>query len=188
MNILFIDTETTGTDPKKHALLQIAAEFHKDGTCVEKFSENISQDYAHIDLGALRVNGVSASQVSSYGNPARTVLVKFVDYLLMLNKRYGSFVVCGHNVNFDIEFIKNALVNQGMDNVSALLPYRVLDTATIGLFLNSVGQINTDGKYSLLALLKALNVEVDKDSLHNAVTDVQVTAEVFYKMQQKLRS
>lgn len=185
MNILFIDTETTGTDPSKHALLQVSAVLFSDGKNVALFNEQIKHDFAEVDLGALRVNRVKLGQIQSYGNDQRTVMTRLVDFLLELRERHTDIIVCGHNVNFDVQFLSAALKQIGVSNLSAVLPFRVMDTASIGLFLNSTGKLNTRGKYSLSELMKALDIK-EPERRHDSLVDALCTAEVFYALQKLL--
>lgn len=186
MNVLFIDTETTGTDPTKHSLIQIAAELHKDGLCVAKFNRTIKHDQVSVDLGALKVNRIGLGRLDSYGLPLKVVLTEFVDFLLDINGRYSDVVVCGHNVNFDVQFITEALRSIGVSNLSALLPFRVLDTASIGLYLHSAGKLDTKGKFSLSALMAALKIK-EPESRHEASTDVECVSQVLYALQNLLK-
>src|SRR5690348_16006460 len=106
MNILFLDTETTGQDENKHQLVQIAAEYHVDGKCVAKFNKRFAPlklQNTVVNLQALKYNGLGLKQLSSLGDPGLGV-VEFGDFLLGL-KSEKPIIVCGHNVDFDIRFI-----------------------------------------------------------------------------------
>ena len=42
MNILFIDTETTGKNPERNSIIQIAAEYHEDGKKISDFNAKLT--------------------------------------------------------------------------------------------------------------------------------------------------
>ena len=189
MNLLFLDTETSGLDPQSNGILQLSAEFHSDGKLVNSFNERIKHDSIKVDLGALKVNRIKLGQVDSLGLPHDFVMAKFVDWLLMLHEQYSNIVVVGHNLSFDVNFIKAALQKMGCYNVDAVLPYRVIDTSGLARFLASLGVKELDEVFnaaqgsSLAAIAKGLGLKVPTE-LHNSAVDVELTAAVFYKFQQ----
>ena len=96
MNVLFIDTETTGRDPQRQGILQIAAEYHEDGNKVSSFNVKFcpSTEETHVDLYALKYNGFGFSAIESLGDE-RIAMGKFLDYILSLPKK--DVFLCGHN-------------------------------------------------------------------------------------------
>lgn len=202
MNILFLDVETTGLDPHKHALLQIAAEYYEDGKLVSSFDENVRNMGAAVNLGALKVNKLTAQAITtganvdpSGGQNGADPVIKFVDYLLGLGKKV---TVCGHNVAFDLGFIKVAMAQRGFEGLESVLSHKVLDTATLALALQEAG-IYTGDKTSVADLAAEFGVETklpvseDKlslivnNNLHNAAVDVHVTAKIYFAMIKRLK-
>jgi len=192
MNILFLDTETTGQDENKHQLIQIAAEYHVNGVCVQKFNKRFSPlrtQNSAVNLQALKYNGMGLKQITTLGGTEEAVAA-FGDFLLGL-KSEKPIIVCGHNVDFDIRFINKMFESFGIEGLNSLISHRKRDTASIGQFLIDRGELKLDSP-TLENLAKALEVEVKLESddkldilnnrYHNAAYDVAVTAAVYYKM------
>lgn len=182
MNILFLDTETTGLDSEENAVIQIAAEYHENGTLVKSFNKKFFSQNGEkrINLGALKVNKTSLSALHSA--PSETVAVEeFVDFLLSLNPKEQVFLCC-ENVVFDLGFIKELLKKYSIEGLDAIISYRVLDTATISLFLKEAGVLKVE-KLGLTNVAKALNLEEpSKVGFHDASYDTKIMAKVYYRL------
>ena len=70
MKVLYFDTETTGLDKEKHALIQLSGIVEVDGEVKEKFDFRIApfpQDI--VDPDALKINGITVEQLATYPKP-----------------------------------------------------------------------------------------------------------------------
>jgi DNA polymerase III alpha subunit (gram-positive type) len=191
MNLLFLDIETTGLDPDLHRIIQVSAEFHSNGKLVEKFNERICHNLPNVDLGALKVNRIDYGRLHTYGKTEVTTITLFLDFLLNLNKQHKDIVLVGNNVAFDVSFIKQTLKRLGITGLDSILPYRVIDTAGITRFLQSLDTepfkgLLGDKSQSLSVTAKALGLELP-ENLHDSAADVELTATVFYTFQQLLK-
>ena len=107
MKHIFIDTETTGTDPEKHGLIQIAGDIFIDGKHVERFDYRacpFGRDV--IDEQALEVNGLTLDEISAFSPPKNTYL-NFSDLLSKHCDKYRSsdkYHFIGYNADFDAKF------------------------------------------------------------------------------------
>lgn len=181
MNILFIDCETTGLDPAKNAMIEFAAELHVDGVKVNEFCIGMYDKRSPVSLSALKVNGKSLAGLWQLENEPEAVM-KLIDWLLSI-KVQGPIYVCGHNVHFDIGFLKALLVKYQLDGLDSVIGYHFLDTFSIGSFLMSTGKLQTDNnKVNLSALARGLGLDVSQYKLHTAADDVRLTVDVYNAM------
>lgn len=185
MNILFLDIETVGLDPSCNSIIEISGLFYANGVLTKEYHAKAFTPNTKVDLGALTVNKQTIKNLMITGNEKQEaqMLYEFVDFSLELPR---DTVICGHNVNFDINFIKGRLALNSIDGFNSLFSYRVLDTATIGLFLQSAGELKVD-KVSLNKLAQALGISFNEDNLHGAKYDTELTAKVFYEMQKLVK-
>lgn len=184
--ILVIDIETTGTDPKKHGIIEIAGEFHKAGEKPKKFQVKFFNPKREVDLEALKINKVAYSHLFSLGSEEIAVK-KFVDWLLELSLDSQTRLV-GHNVHFDVNFLKHLVEEYNVVGFNSLLPYKVHDTSDRGEMLIDNGLITTEGnKSSLKHLAKGLNISIEESKLHGAAYDVELTVKVYTAMNQLLK-
>lgn len=180
MNILFIDVETTGTDPAKHNMIEFAGRLDVDGKTVSRFSRKFfNAQGTTIDLGALRVNKTKLSELITF-KPEVEEAVHLIDWLLELpSKAPGPILVCGQNVQFDIGFLKALLSRYSVVGIEQIIGYKYIDTFSIAIALKQAGVLQTD-KTNLEALGKAVGIDTSKYTLHSADGDVDLVADVYY--------
>jgi len=121
---IVIDTETTGLDPNKHEMLSLGAIVMIDGVITETMDIKIRADISKADSKALEVNGYSERRwkyaVSSFRG---FCLIRDFFY------RHQDGVLVGHNVQFDIKFLRALSARwQSDDNGLILMPYPYIDT------------------------------------------------------------
>lgn len=121
---IVIDTETTGLDPSKHEMLSLGAIVMIDGVITETMDIKIRADISKADSKALEVNGYSERRwkyaVSSFRG---FCLIRDFFY------RHQDGVLVGHNVQFDIKFLRALSARwQSDDNGLILMPYPYIDT------------------------------------------------------------
>jgi len=180
---LFIDLETTGVDNSVNMITQIAAEYHVDGMVVAKFYEKLKavpNPQKSISLGALKITEQNLEDTMTEGEEESKAVIGFIDWLLQLDMKKAH--LCGHNVNFDIGFIKTTLKAYNITGWDQVVSYRVEDTCSLARTMMKAGMLK-EGSVSLGELANSLGVLIPKgEHLHNAATDVAVTAEVYYRL------
>jgi ATP-dependent DNA helicase DinG len=153
-SIVALDIETTGLDPQKDAI---------------------------IEFGAVRFNGNRIEdEWSSLINPGRkippfiTQLTGINDHMVLeapsiqnvlkeISKFVGDFSILGHNVGFDLSFLRRYGLFKGND---------IQDTYEIASVL-----LPSAGRYGLGALGKTLNIVLPAN--HRALSDARVTCAVY---------
>lgn len=176
-NLAFIDTETTGTDPELHEIIELAVIIVKQtpregrGPKIEVIEEcewKIKmQRPEKAEEQALRVNGYNE-----------------VDWMFALDRKKAmeefakktqscSFV--SHNLVFDYAFIQKAFEETQVEN---RMHYAKLDTISMA-FARLYDAPQAD-KFSLRALCELLKVENSK--AHTALADTRALVEVYRKM------
>ena len=192
--ILFLDLETTGVDPLKHMITQIAAEYHVNGNIVDKFNiylQAVPQQGTAISLGALKITKQTLASVmappprpdepnAGFRTTEAEGLMKFLDWLIGLDTK--AMFICGHNVAFDISFLKIALARYNIEQWDQVVSYKVEDTCSLARSMQKAGLVS-QGSVSLGTLANDLGISPPKgEHLHDAATDVRVTAKVYYKL------
>jgi len=182
MNILFIDTETSGLDPKKNCIVEIAAELHVNGQRKTFFTESCYDRDSEVDLGALKVNGKRLAGLNS-NKSEEEALRHFCDFLAGLDVK--EIVLCGHNVHFDVDFIKTRLAKYKLSGWDGAVSYRHLDTCVLSRFIIASGllplELGSRGS-SLSSFAKMLSIDTSDIKLHSAHGDVILCSRVYYKL------
>lgn len=218
-HILFIDTETTGLDPKRNGIISLCAKLYENGEFVESYEtgeSRCSNDYVfptqwyrfnknfdkyQIDLSAMRVNKLALTEEGLkyqllYQNRSGQNAVSpqdllqeesnfaksFADFLVEMTK-VPNLHIGGMNVQFDLRFIC-ALFEKYNLNPNGVMPTKVVDTQVIAAFLQNAGMIKVP---NLKSETLYQHFEIDATGIHSAITDVECTAKLYFKMEQNIR-
>ena len=100
--LVVVDTETTGRDPKVADLIEIGAVRVRDGAIVDRFSTFVSPGR---DIFGAQMHGITTADVA--GAPvAREAAEKLLAFV-------GGAPIVGHNIGFDLGFLDLALGDSG---------------------------------------------------------------------------
>lgn len=191
---IFIDCETTGTDPQRHSMIQFGLAVMKDGVHLAKEDFEVTFQPGEsgyiserkISLGAMQVNGASALR-SAGRDPEvmaeKDAVVAIIDRLLGLRQVYGRLTFAGQNIAFDMGFLKALLAAHDFENLDAIANYSTLDTAAIGTYLMDVGALTGLQRASLHELQAALSANrPGKGTAHTALHDAVAALYVYQAM------
>ena len=113
--VLWVDLETTGTNPLRHGIIQLAALVEIDNEIIEEVDLRMRPMTKHeVDAEALEVNGVTEAQINEW--PAQSdqyaafeaLLERYVNRYEKLDK----FVLAGYNINaFDELFLRQMFLD-----------------------------------------------------------------------------
>ncbi|GAB4150996.1 MAG: helicase C-terminal domain-containing protein [Candidatus Promineifilaceae bacterium] len=155
-----IDLETTGLDPLRDAIIEVAViTFDLDGV-MDEFSSLVYPQQT-IPAAITELTGITEAMVANA--PTITMLRP------QLRRLLADHVVVGHNVDFDMGFLQSAYV--GAQNLR-------LDTVTLASIV-----LPNAGKYALDALVEYLKLPAPAGRQeHRAMADARQTVELFYAL------
>lgn len=189
---LFMDAETGGLTPK-HSLLTVSCIAVDDKFNIVPIGERnpglylrIRHDEYALTAGALAVNRINLVEHNETGVDLKTAHDALRDFLsracAATNKK--RLVPAGHNVSFDVQFIRANLLNDQEWNEFFTYPF--LDTAAIARFFTAAGLYNGAG-YSLGVLRRIFVPHANGQNMHNAEADNLVTIELAKKFMTFMR-
>jgi DNA polymerase III epsilon subunit family exonuclease len=157
--LTFLDVETTGTSPKYGDRIIEIAMLQVRGSEVVAHVDALLDPQRSLKSGAMQVNGITPEMVT--GQPT------FGEVLPQVQALLEGAVVVGHNVRFDLNFLRAeyAIAGQPFPSVVAL------DTLPIAR-----RRYDFPGN-SLVQIAECLGIRGDQ--FHRAMSDVLVTYEVF---------
>jgi DNA polymerase-3 subunit epsilon len=182
--LLVIDTETGGLDPERHSILSLAAVVWEDGNPKGEIEILIAEPDLSVTAQALEVN-----RIDLVGHCRRAVAPSGAVMRLeaFLNVHFqqelaagGQIVLVGHNINFDLGFLRRLYRLAGAEFPS-LFSHRVLDTASILRFLSLVGRLPATAVASSGAFAH-LGVSVPEEMRHTALGDARGTADMLTRL------
>ncbi|MAD05726.1 MAG: DNA polymerase III subunit epsilon [Pseudoalteromonas sp.] len=166
---IVLDTETTGIDPKQgHRIIEIG--------CVELVNRRLTGNNFHVYINpqceieeeAIDVHGITNEFLRD--KPLyHQIAHEFLEYI-----RGAELVI--HNAAFDIGHMDNefALLNQGFPNTADVCS--VLDT------LKMARDLHPGQKNNLDALCRRYDIDNSKRTLHGALLDSEILADVYLSM------
>jgi DNA polymerase III epsilon subunit-like protein len=176
-NLAFIDTETTGTNPQYHEIIElaviIARQVPREGRgpkleIIEECEWKIKmQRPERAEEQALRVNGYNEVDWM-FAVDRKKAMEEFA-------KKTQSCSFVSHNLVFDYQFLMQAFEETGVEN---RMHYAKIDT--ISLAFGRLYDAPQADKFSLRALCDLLKVENAK--AHTALADTRALVEVYKKI------
>ncbi|MDX9740520.1 MAG: DNA polymerase III subunit epsilon [Gammaproteobacteria bacterium] len=169
MRQIVLDTETTGLEPAQgHRIIEIG--------CVEILDRRITGNRFHqylqpdrdIDEGAIEVHGITAEFLRD--KPRFGAIVD--EFLAFLGD--GELII--HNAPFDLAFLRHEVTLLGMPADRFGGGCAVIDTLTMARNLHP-GQKN-----SLDALCRRYDIDNSQRTLHGALLDAEILADVYLAM------
>ena len=165
MRKIALDTETTGLDPKQgHRFIELA-EIELDGRKVSlrRFHRYLNPE-REIDAGAVAVHGLTYERLQD--EP------KFSDIVAGFLEFIAGAELIIHNAPFDIGFLNHEL------ELSGLPPLQNTVTDTLKL----AREMHPGKKNSLDALCSRYEIDNAHRTLHGALLDTELLAEVYFAM------
>lgn len=168
MRQIFLDTETTGLEHKLgHRIIEIG--------CVEMRNRRLTNRHFHrylnpdrdIDAGALSVHGISLEFLQDKPRFA-DIAAEFLDFV-----RGAELII--HNAAFDIGFLNAELALLDMAPINTVC-HGVQDT------LRMAKDLHPGKKNNLNALCERYGVDNTRRTLHGALLDAEILAEVYVAM------
>ncbi|WP_105190318.1 DNA polymerase III subunit epsilon [Pseudoalteromonas sp. T1lg48] len=166
---IVLDTETTGINPKDgHRIIEIG--------CVELVNRRLTGNNFHVYINPQR--GIEDEAIDVHGITTEflkdkplyhQVADEFLDYI-----RGAELII--HNAPFDVGFMDHefALLNRGLPKTEDVC--QVLDTLVMARNMHP-GQKN-----SLDALCRRYDIDNSKRTLHGALLDSEILADVYLAM------
>ena len=190
MKLLILDTETGGLDPEKHSILQVGAILWElDAPIVGQpvFEQKIIEMPCNVDPEALAVNGID---IARHRQVALTPGEALHGFKRWLDQHFDEekVVLGGHNIGFDVSFIRRLYrVCYGEDGAKLYeerFSHRTLDTASIARFLIMAGLVPVQDPKSN-SLFEHFGVSPERP--HDALEDAIATARLLNKLLEVVR-
>jgi len=198
--MIVLDVETTGTNPYKHSIISIGAidtikflDRAKEpifyGECRirqnSEIEEEVDEKTGSKRYPALEINGFTESQVR-YGNKeSHEELIRRFKFWLNTSQ---NRTLCGENIAFDINFLREALLSSGHDKKSVyqLIGIRGLDIHTTSYDNHEKNNLKIPMKHERSALsldetLKYVGLPSEPKP-HNALIGAILEAEARWRL------
>ena len=184
--IFYFDTETTGLDPQKNDIIQLAYIVEIDGEVKEEGEFKLQPiNYDTVEKGALEVNKITIEQLKTYPQPqlVHGQIVNLLDKYVDKYNKMDKFLPAGYNVKFDMDMFRQFFFKNNHKYFGSYFGYHMLDPVTFLMFLELKGLIKLDS-YKLVDVCKYFGIELDA---HDALSDIKATRELVHKLMEFLK-
>jgi len=170
VEIVVFDTETTGLNPScGDRIIEIAGVRLKGYNRIGEFQSLVNPG-RKVSSDAFAVNGISDEMLK--GAPdIREVMPRFLSFIK------GSFYLCSYNAPFDMGFINNELKLLGRNELNDIIAVDILRIAR--RLLPGLE------RYALWFVAEKLGIQ--KEQKHRALSDVELTLQVFHRFKESLK-
>lgn len=177
--IIWIDTETTGTDTERCAIVQLAALIEVDGGIVSTFSTLINPEDALIQVGAFETNGLSLDALRASPTQIQA-LSSFINFCRPWGSRYDKrqrFIPAGWNVRFDLDILK-ASFERHFDKFTFWwhLQYNPIDAMPFVISEWRLGRYGDMPDCRLSSVCERHGIKIEK--AHDALADIRATRDL----------
>ncbi len=157
-----IDLETTGLDPTRDAIIEVAVVAFRGNDIIDEFAALVNP-LRDIPPYVSQLTGITDAMVADAPS--------LFSLRSRLRSKLADHVIVGHNVEFDLGFLREAGLAIGSPRI---------DTITLASIL-----VPEAGRYSLGALAEFLNFpQADRDG-HRALADTEQTIELFLALRER---
>jgi DNA polymerase-3 subunit epsilon len=172
MRQIILDTETTGLEPSEgHRIIEIG--------CVElvgrRFTGNNFHQYLNpdreIDAGAVEVHGITSESLKDKPRFA-DIVADFLEYV-----KGGELII--HNAPFDVGFLNNEFALVATAGGPAT---RIEDHCGVVDTLKLARSMHPGQKNDLDSLCRRYSVDNTQRTLHGALLDAEILADVYLAM------
>lgn len=181
----FIDTETGGVIPGKHSLLSIGIVVWdlSEGIIAQKEFYIKSKRYI-VTKEAQRINKFDRVKHNKVAEEPSVVIEKLLSFLYEYFPQNTFIPLAGHNVQFDINFLKAFLKKQNR-SYNQYFSHRAIDTYSVykTLILSHLISENINSSHDAFSYF---NIKVDQR--HNALSDCIATVKLYENMIQLIKS
>lgn len=180
--LLWLDTETTGLNPKVNGLREVAFIIVINDIEVEKVTLFIDpRSYKkdiEINNEALELSGKTVDMFDSYGRSDKSfeLLIETLDKHINKEDKEDYFTLAGYNTKFDNDFLKEWFNDNGHgEEYKNYIHYKMLDVFSLVMPLKHIGLIKTVND-KLQTICNYFSIPI---KAHEAMGDIEATKKLY---------
>ncbi len=176
--LLFIDTETGGTNPQEHSLLSVGMVIWSNKKILDTKEILINDGILSVTKTAIEINKIDLEHHKKQALDPKVAIKQFMEFLYENFAAQSQITIAGHNVIFDVNFLKKFFQEQDLEFNNFFI-HRYIDTSSILQYLYYSGRLNQNVSSSTEAF-NYFNIAVK--GRHTALGDAIATSELFTEL------
>lgn len=194
--ILWFDMETTGLDPNRNAMIQLAMLMDINGELVDAAYfefQPFQKDYIEIRdgipcqwfsfdpeiVGILPITNITVQTLFTYVLPSTQKINAFLQKHISKFDKTDKAYIGGYNVPFDIAFLSKFFEKCADKYLGSYINRKQIDVLSMLYLLDFHRKIKLEN-YKLETACKHFGIELEA---HNPMSDIKATREIFYKLE-----
>lgn len=161
-----VDVETTGLSAEKNRVIEIGIAKIKDGKLIDRYGSYINPG-CYIPEQITEITGITDEDVE--------MAPKFADVAQEVFAFMEGTVVVGHNLQFDMGFLRHEFQKAGIEH------FQPLSLCTLRLARRMYPELKSKSLGSV-----AHHLQLKTDTLHRALEDAELTAQVLMRQMKQL--
>lgn len=185
--MLWVDFETGGVDVNLHSPLSFAMIAVEDEKIIGEWYTEIRDSPLIIEPGALKINKIDLLKDGINHTTFRSIYYKYMNEWFFKNQKASKSnmpLFCGHNTRFDRPWLQRLVCDKGSTFDGCY--YHTIDTMQLAFMLNNFRVIKT-ADMKLETVANYFDVK-PQGELHNALTDIKVTFQIYCEMKNLIQS
>lgn len=177
---LALDCETSGLDCNKHNLLSIYCRIMNENfECIDEIELNIKYTDYTVNMKALEINNID---LLVHHRTAKDLNVSKKLFRYFLDKNYNKtrYILIGHNIKFDIDFITDTLLTN--EEYFKYFNFANIDTMILAQNLKLCNKIDQNVQLNLKSLCDYYKINIENEKFHTAKFDTLMCIELLKKM------
>lgn len=178
MNVFWLDTETTGLDPRINSIIDLSCiveSDHIDRACLN-LKIRPTEPFDQIDREALEINGFCIDEVTTFEDAKEAVRQIVYTLRPYITDKRSRFIIAAQNASFDRDFLREMFSRCGFSaDFNEIFHHNMLDTASIFTMYRYNGWLDTDSS-SLSAAAQFLGITYNA---HNSMHDLYAMRRAF---------
>ena len=178
---LVIDTETGGLDSARHSLLTLGLVAGDEGGVAEGLELAVRHEPYVVSGGGMKVNRINLVAHHENALEPAQALEALDSFLSRHFAAEAAVILVGHNISFDIAFLRTFLEAQGR-SLEPRFSHRSVDTHAVAAALRDAGRLPSEVKLSSTALFAHFSIVVPEEKRHPALGDALATHALYWKL------
>jgi DNA polymerase-3 subunit epsilon len=189
--VIYLDVETSGIDPQKHAIVQVAWITEVDGRQTGEGNLLVQPPLeAAVDPDAMAIHGITQAELNESGVSVTSAVTTLRDdWARIINKydRSDKATLCAYNLRFDFDFLRAMFERSGDTYLGSWIQFgRWLDPMYVATFAQHVGLMPRTENLKLSTIAQALSIP--NDDAHDALADIRMTRAVIRRLTNMVKS
>ena len=186
--IFWLDVETTGLEPDKNDITELAAMVEDNGKIIKYLTLHLkptSTKIRYISKVALDLQGIDFEELKSPDRLSQAegfdALIRTLDSYVDRYDKRDKMILAGYFVGFDMSFLREMFKSNGNNYYGSYFIPPVIDVScTVAEWVSRNGMLEN---YKLATICKNLGITLDEvHDAHDAMNDIFATRECYYRL------